>query len=62
MSDFALPTSNPAIQAILQSCPIAGEGVNHWLFCAALKLRRLGVKPECVAEQNSIQICSGPSI
>ena len=34
------------VQAILESCPIAGQGVNNWLFTAALKLHRLGIEPE----------------
>src|ERR1700720_1019076 len=38
------------IDRILQSCPMAGEGVNLWLFTAALKLRRLKVEPERIEE------------
>jgi hypothetical protein len=50
MSDFASPTSNPAIEAILRSCPIAGEGVNLWLFPAARKLHLLKIEPEEIEE------------
>ncbi len=50
MSDFVSPTSNPTIEAILRSCPIAGEGVNLWLFCAARKLHRLKIEPEEIEE------------
>jgi hypothetical protein len=38
--------TNPRIQNILQSCPIAGNGVNLWLFPTALRLHRLGIDPE----------------
>ena len=31
-------------------CPIAGEGVNRWLFCVALKLHLLGVKPDVIEQ------------
>jgi hypothetical protein len=40
------PANNPQIEAILQTCPIAGDGVNRWLFSAALKLHRMKIKPE----------------
>jgi hypothetical protein len=39
-----------AIQAILASCPCAGEGVNRWLFTAALKLHRLGIEDGRIEE------------
>jgi hypothetical protein len=35
---------------ILQSCPIAGEGVNPWLFTAALKLHLLKIEPDEIEE------------
>ena len=38
--------NNPQIQAILQRCPIAGNGVNLFVFGASLKLHRLGIDPE----------------
>jgi hypothetical protein len=37
---------DPQVQTILASCPIAGEGVNRWLFIAARKLHRLKIEPE----------------
>ena len=40
------PGDDPRIRAILESCPIAGQGVNNWLFAAALKLHRLKIDPE----------------
>jgi len=42
--------NDPQIKAILQSCPIAGDGVNRWLFGAALKLHRLKIDPEMIEE------------
>ena len=44
--DYESLAENPQIKAILESCPIAGNGVNLWLFSAALKLHRLGIDPE----------------
>jgi hypothetical protein len=41
---------NPQVEAILQSCPVAGDGVNHWLFTASLKLHRLKIDPEIIEE------------
>ena len=46
MSDSTSADHDPAITTILESCPIAGNGVNHWLFAAALKLHRLRIEPE----------------
>jgi hypothetical protein len=43
-------TSSQRFQDILQTCPIAGEGVNTWLFSAALKLHKLAVPPEEIEE------------
>jgi hypothetical protein len=42
--------SDQAIDDILQSCPTAGDGVNLWLFSAALKLHRLKIEPEEIEE------------
>ena len=39
-----------AIDDILESCPIAGEGVNRWLFTTSLKLHRLKIDPETIEE------------
>src|SRR5438128_7913182 len=39
-----------AIQAVLRSCPAAGDGVNHWLFCAARKLHLWKVGPDKIEE------------
>jgi hypothetical protein len=39
-----------AIEAVLRSCPIAGEGVNLWLFRAGCKLHRLKIEPEEIEE------------
>ena len=53
MNNQRVPTTESAIskvQAILASCPIAGEGVNHWLFSAARKLHRLGIEPHEIEE------------
>ena len=38
------------IEQILAGCPVAGEGVNTWLFSAALKLHRLGLDPQTIEE------------
>jgi len=38
--------SDQGIADIVQSCPTAGDGVNRWLFSAALKLHRLKIEPE----------------
>ena len=42
--------SEAKIREILASCPVAGDGVNPWLFTAALKLHRLGVAPAMIEE------------
>lgn len=42
--------SAQAIADILQSCPTAGDGVNRWLFSAALKLHRLKIEAEEIEE------------
>lgn len=39
------PEVQAEIDRLLQSCPIAGDGVNHWIFTAALKLHRLKIEP-----------------
>ena len=41
----ARPIDEARVRSILRSCPSAGEGVNHWLFCAARKLHRLSIPP-----------------
>jgi hypothetical protein len=38
------------IKRIQESCPKAGEGVNHWLFYAALKLHRFKIEAEEIEE------------
>jgi hypothetical protein len=38
------------IRRILESCPIAGEGVNDWLFTAALKLHRMNIESETIEQ------------
>ena len=38
------------IKRIQGSCPTAGDGVNRWLFTAALKLHRLKIEPEEIEE------------
>jgi hypothetical protein len=48
MNDRSIPSQQ--IQDILQTCPIAGEGVNHWLFSVALKLHKLAVAPEKIED------------
>ena len=39
-----------AIQAVLSTCPAAGEGVNRWLFRAARKLHLLNVEAARIEE------------
>ena len=53
MNNQRVPITESAmskVQAILASCPIAGEGVNVWLFSAARKLHRLGIEPHEIEE------------
>jgi hypothetical protein len=48
--DAEAAAQHPAIISLLETCPIAGEGVNRWLFCVALKLHLLGVKPDVIEQ------------
>src|SRR5438477_11896203 len=48
--DGFCPDLRAQVEKILASCPIAGEGVNRFLFTAALKLHRLGLDPETIVE------------
>ena len=48
--DAEAAAQHPAIIALLETCPVAGEGVNRWLFWFALKLHALGVKPEVIEQ------------
>jgi hypothetical protein len=50
MSTCIHPASNPEIEAILRSCPIAGEGVNLWLFRAARRLHRFKLQPSVIEQ------------
>src|SRR3954469_16612347 len=47
------------IEEILASCPVAGEGVNRFLFTAGRKLHRLGLEPETITEllEEATQDC-----
>jgi hypothetical protein len=44
------PKLRALIKALLDTCPIAGEGVNRWLFTTALKLHRMGIEPYAIKE------------
>jgi hypothetical protein len=48
--DYDSLADNPQIKSILESCPIAGNGVNNWLFPAALKLHRMKIDPEVIEQ------------
>jgi hypothetical protein len=48
--DAEAAAQHPAIIALLVTCPVAGEGVNRWLFWVSLKLHRLGVKPDVIEQ------------
>lgn len=48
--DYDSLAENPQIKAIVESCPIAGNGVNNWLFTAALKLHRMKIDPEVIEQ------------
>jgi hypothetical protein len=48
--DAEAAAQHAAVSSILATRPVAGEGVNRWLFCAALKLHRLGVKPDVIEQ------------
>lgn len=50
MSDCASFLSNLAVAPILDSCPVAGDGVNRWLFIAGKKLHRLKIQPSIIEE------------
>lgn len=47
---FKADANEAAIQAILRTCPTAGEGVNRWIFRAARKLHRLKIEPAKIEE------------
>jgi hypothetical protein len=48
--DAEAAATHAAVSSILETCPTAGEGVNRWLFCASLRLHRLGVKPNVIEQ------------
>jgi len=48
--DAEAAAQHPAIISLLETCPIAGEGVNRWLFCVAVKFHPLGIKPDVIEQ------------